>query len=230
MNRSLFLTASLVLLPLCGCTAIRKPLEPVHNPVDALQEVMLIPVGAENADSSQQWTRQLQQALLKVEGIQRVQSLPPSAADNPTALLRSANRCLLEVNVLDFDAYYPPYAVVEVNFYVPPQAHSAAWDPLQMERMGRAKGSVQQSDRGPWLRFQKRYGADDMKVMQALTRYAMSSGDDSRGLDPVDRVIQISDRFVDFVFYETLKECFSRLDRKEEESNGFLGELLNGGS
>ena len=101
-----------------GCTLLREPLPPVHNPVPALQEVALIPVGAHDADASLQWTHQLHDALLHVEGIQRVHVVPASASTDTEELLKSSHRCLLEINVIDFDAYYPPRALVEVHFYV----------------------------------------------------------------------------------------------------------------
>ena len=33
-----------------------------------------------------------------------------------------------------------------------------------------------------------------------------------------------------FVFYETLKECFSKIETKEDETDGFLRKLLAGSS
>ena len=130
--------------------------------------------------------------------------------------------------MLEFDPYYPPAALVEVNFYLPPEATGTGYDPLTLDRMGTAPGSSQATDQGPWLRFQRRYSADDSGVMESIRSYAASAGDTERGFDPVDRIVRISDRFMDFVLYETLKECFSRIDTKEEESDGFLGKLLDG--
>ncbi len=48
------------------------------------------------------------------------------------------------------------------------------------------------------------------------------------GFEPIDRILRISDRFIDFVVYETVKECFYRIDSSERESDGFLRKLING--
>ena len=83
-----------------GCRLLKSPIPPVENPVMALSEVALIPVGAHDVDNSQQWTQQLHQALLHVDGIQRVHVLPAVSAADTKEFLKSSHRCLLEVNVL----------------------------------------------------------------------------------------------------------------------------------
>ena len=67
-------------------------------------------------------------------------------------------------------------------------------------------------------------------LAKRLKRFAKSQGDQDRGMDAEDRVSRIPDRFIDFVFHETLKECFARIGTKEKETDGFLRKLFAGSS
>ena len=83
-------------------------------------------------------------------------------------------------------------------------------------------------DTGPWISFQLHLRADDPDVARKLARYARSQGDHDRGFDQSDRILRISDRFIDFGAFETVRECFNRINSTEEESDGWLQQLLDG--
>ena len=70
------------------------------------------------------------------------------------------------------------------------------------------------------------YDASDARVARRLRRYARSQADWDRGMKPEERVARVAERYLEFVFYETLRECFMGLEAKEEESDGFLRKLL----
>ena len=163
-------TAALALfLGLAGCGLLPsspKPLQKISNPVEALREVSMLPVGAKTSAASVRWTERLQGSLLRVKGVDRVRVLQTVARKAESGVakgvveLAEGTQCLIELNVLSFDAYFPPSARIEVNFYLPYRSLQSEWDPLTLERWGTGSGSSSTTDEGPWIRFQRRYSAD----------------------------------------------------------------------
>ncbi len=225
-----------VFLSGCASWPFRTPGQEIHNPVPDLREVSVIPVSAANAADSELWTQRLEEALLLVDGVQRVRVLAPTprpGSENGAPTVRELaeeTQCLLELKVLSFDPYFPPSARIEANFYLPPSGSHSSWDPVTMDRLGTSPVSTTTGDRGPWFHFQRSYRADEAAVMKRVKRYAATLSNRERGFEAVDGVLRVSERYIGFVLHETLKECFSQIDRKERESNGILSKLLNGGS
>lgn len=203
----------LAMLCFAGCAAVPMPLAPIANPIPTLDEVSIVPVAARDLDESENWTRHLQSALLRVDGVDRIALRPPLDSDGAPSL--AGHQAVLAIDVIEFDAYIPS-ASLEVALYVPNT--SGAWDPLTMDRQGAAPVNDRfRTGTGPWIRFQKRYSVEDAEVMNALRRYALSLGDTDRGFTPEESVLKISDRFIDFVLYEALKDCFERIPHEHED-------------
>lgn len=85
----------------------------------------------------------------------------------------------------------------------------------ELDRQGAAGGSPAHR-KGPWLRFETTCDAADPRLQKELSRFARAHYDDDRGMDAIDRVTRVSDRFMNFVFYRALTECFARWNKTEE--------------
>lgn len=224
MRVALCLAAGLACTILGGCSLVRSWFTPttlpeIHNPITELDEIAIVPVAASDAGASATWTEHLRGELLRVQGVDRVRLVnADSSMTNPRSLptLPDSARGLLQIDVLRFDPYYPPVAHLEINFYAPPSfAGSSGRDVLTLDRQGNDSIAVGSRRREPWLRFETVFRADDPTVVRAIEKYASAQHDEDRGLSAVDRITRISDRFKAFVIYETLKECFARLDSAE---------------
>lgn len=229
--RGLLIIPAFALIPLlCGCSMIQKWFEPpvlpeIANPVGKLEEIAIVPVAASSEEASLLWTELLRGELLRVRGLDRVRVIDPGdEIRDPLELpqLPDSVQGLLEINVLRFDPYYPPVAHVEVNLYAPPGSSYTAGSKggadaiMQLDRQGKDAERRTDGPRGPWVRFQKMFEADDPRIQRAIHEYAAVLDDNDRGISSVDRVTRISDEFAAFVVYETLKECFHRLDPQGE--------------
>ena len=208
-------------------------LDPIRNPVPGLIAVSVLPVHADSLDNSASWIQALESNLLRVEGMQTVRvATPPSkrllTGPDPKLSVVEGTQGLIELKVRGFDPYYPPSAQVEVNVYFPGQTQQKQDSVLQLERMGVATQTSGRKTLKARLSFQLDIRADDPQVAERLKHYARCQGDGDRGFSPTDRILRISDRFIDFVVYETVKECFYRIDSSERESDGFLRKLING--
>ncbi len=185
----------------------------IQNPRDDVSEVVLVGFdGRPAAEDPVRWERSIQQQLLDVHGIDRIE-IPVDG--NDPLLSPAPGRAFLGLTVLHFDPYYPPEAIVEITLDVPAAPRSASSDILDLDRMGReqlvsAGGSATQQ------RFQMRIDADDSRIGRDLLVFARAQLDGDRGFDPIDRVLRDSTRFVDFVSYLVLKESFRRLTEKEK--------------
>ena len=230
----LALTALAVSAPGCGALKFwdfhaAPNLPRIDNPFPALQQIAVTPVAAPSeVYSGEDWTQVLERAVLIVDGItqvRRVAALAPDDDELPE--LPAGSQGLLEIHVRAFDPFYPPRAHVEVNFYVPQSLRGGNGDGLiELERRGSPLGKRGGEPRKPWLRFERVYDASDARVARRLRRYARSQSDWDRGMKPEERVTRVAERYLEFVFYETLRECFMGLEAKEEESDGFLRKLL----
>ncbi|MFQ5654434.1 MAG: hypothetical protein ACE5GW_06855 [Planctomycetota bacterium] len=201
-----------------GCSLLpwhTRALPPIGNPIRGLEEIVLMPVEATEAEASDTWTQSLRGALLEVNGIDRVSLAaaigPGEEPSRPLDALGKGAGGVLRVKVLDFDPYYPPSAHVEVSLFVPPRSHGTEREILTLERRGNAMEAVVASPRKPWIRFQRWIRSDDPRVMKDLERYARARVDRDRGFGDTDRILRISGRFIDFVAHEILKECFRRI-------------------
>ncbi|MGE3165025.1 MAG: hypothetical protein AB7O52_08970 [Planctomycetota bacterium] len=207
-----------------GCAFVNSFFAPprlptIANPIAELDEIAIVPVAAEDAASSSAWTEHLRGELLRVQGVERVRVVAPDQVRMQAGQLPElpdSARGLLRIDVLRFDPYYPPRAHLEIDFYAPPSfAGTSGRDVLALDRQGGDPVAAGSRRREPRLRFQSVLRADDPAVVRAIEQYAAAQRDDDRGLNAVDRVTRVSDRFMAFVVYETLKECFSRLDDGE---------------
>ncbi len=238
-SRSVQALAALGALLLGGCGALKygdfpaaKPRDPIPNPLPALDDITVARVATPEEFGDRAWTELLEAALLAVDGIDRVHRIERPATNGggeskrDMPALDPSSRGLLAVRVLSFDPYYPPVAHVEVDFFMARGAYEEDRSVVELERLGSAPHRATQTERTPWIRFQKVFSVADPGVAERLRRFARSQGDEKRGTTPVDRMVLISDRFMDFVMHETVRECFARIETKEVESNGFLGQLF----
>jgi hypothetical protein len=221
---------------LCGCylfPGYTPDLEPITNVVPSLTGVSVVPVRAQNPEASGVWTQAIANNLLRVDGIDSVrfttgaepEVFAPARAPRP----EPGTQGVFALEIRAFNPYYPPSAQVEVSFYRSPGSTPANRDAIFLERRGTAQVSPTRGSTTPWLRFQLSLRADDPKTMRLLKRYARSQGDADRGFDKLDRIVRISNRFIDFVVHETIRECFQRLETKENP-DGVDDELVDGRS
>ncbi len=237
MNRAALTTVA-ICLALSGCGRLKywdfhhsSLLPPIENPLPALHDISIAPVEAPADFAESEWSSHLEQALLEVEGVtmvRRVAALGTDRRVDGIPRLENGSQALLHLAVLSFDPYYPPTAHIEVDFYVPRHLVEEDRSVLEMDRHGSPPHRSDAAKREPWIRFQRVFDAQDPEVARALSKFARCQGDWDRGLGEEDRVLRVSDRFIDFVCYETLKSCFARITTKEKESDGFLGKLLVG--
>ncbi|MEM7166965.1 MAG: hypothetical protein AAF581_15990 [Planctomycetota bacterium] len=193
-----------------------RAFEAIAAPHDAFDEVAIVPVPAYDADTSIRWTNFLNRQLLHVDGLDRVRILDgvlPTASKQLTRALEGSDG-LLQVTVLDFDPYYPPSAHVEVALFVPGGPMRKDDSIVELDRQGAATGAGARKQ-GPWLRFETTCDAADPTLQSELTHFARAHYDDDRGMDELDRVTRVSDRFMNFVFHRALAECFERWNRAE---------------
>ena len=211
-----FTLASTTLLLATGCSFLpfeAMPRTRVANPRADLHEVILVGFDGRPANTDPAiWETSLREQLLDVRGIDRIEI--PTHADDPL-LIPAPGRAFIGLTVLQFDPYYPPEVVVEVSLDVPSAPRRASADILELDRQGRehmvsARGAASQH------RFQLRIDADDSRIGSDLVRFARSQLDGDRGLEPIDRVLRDSGRFVDFASWLILKESFRRLAEIQE--------------
>lgn len=247
---ALFVLATLVITTCSGCGVLGlfddspEPREPIENPLTALSQINITPVVTPPAFSGRDWTGRLRDALLEVQNIRevivtpmrpaKVAAAPAPAngnASKTTALpeLRGGAQGLLKTEVLTFDPYYPPRLVIGASFYLPRRVLEIGDDPiLHMERHGSPPRTLGNKNHEPWLNFQRTFDLNDEATARLLRRYCQSLGDGDRGTPPYERIARDSDRFVEFAFHEMLKECFSKIETKEQETDGFLRKLFAG--
>lgn len=187
----------------------------VDNPVPGLEEVSLIPVAAHTFEDSIAWTTRLRDNLLRVHGVDRVQVVDPGLTDDtprpPHQLpIAETSQALLEVRLLDFDPYYPPSATVEVDLYVPSAGRASPDAGLHMDRWGSIQRASSKVARHK-VSFTIVVRTDDPQTDLRLRLYAATLTDDDRGYDSVDRILRTSDRFIDFVAFESIRQSFERL-------------------
>ena len=198
-----------------GCMLVR-----IDSPMEELHEVSLLPVIAESINKSQSWTDSFRKNLLRVEGIDRVvlteypvtdgQPMPASYSQDELPIAETS-QALVEIKLLTFDPYYPPSASLEVNLYVPSGIQKKDDPGMSLDRQGqmplRGFGRIAKHK----MTFQLVYRADDPKTNFELKKYAWAQSDDDRGMTSVDRIVRSSDRFIDFVAFETIEESCARL-------------------
>ena len=199
-----------------GCSLLPYEAVPhprISNPRTDLDEVILVNFDGRPANEDpMRWQRSVQQQLLDIEGIDRIEV--PLTADSPL-LDPAPGRAFIGLTVLHFDPFYPPEAIVEVTFDVPAAPERTADAILQLDRIGR-EHTVSTGGSASGHRFQMRIDADDSRIGRDLVVFANSQLDGDRGSAPVDRVLRDSSRFVDFVSYLVLKETFTRLTETEK--------------
>ena len=204
------------LLLATGCSLLpfeAMPRPRVKNPRSDLHEVILVGFDGRPANVNPAiWESSLREQLLDVDGIDRIEI--PTQADDPP-LIAAPGRAFIGLTVLQFDPYYPPEVVVEVSLDVPSAPSRASADVLELDRQGR-EHLVEVGGSASQHRFQLRIDADDSRIGSDLVRFARSQLDGDRGLDPIDRVLRDSSRFVDFASWLILKESFRRLAEIQE--------------
>lgn len=217
--RTTLLLSPLLVCALSGCSLIQQwwhpTIEPIENPGAPLRDVAILPVSASNAELGFTWTQLLRGQLLRVEGVDQVRVVDPrslSDANGSGPELPQGSQGLLHIKVLRFDPYYPPLAHLEVSFFAPQNATQDR-SILTLDRNGTDAAHSGPVHNEPWVRFQTVYSADDPDVARSMESYAHAQGDNDRGLDSVDRIARVTDRYIDFVLYETLEECFGRIQQ-----------------
>ncbi len=193
----------------------------IANPLEQLEEVSLLPIIAESLDRSQSWTDSFRKNLLRVDGIDRVvltdypvtdgQPMPASYTLDELPIA-ATSQALVEIKVLTFDPYYPPSASIEVHVYVPSGVRRPGDSGLDLDRQGHMPvGGFGQIAKHQ-LSFQAVYRTDDPQTAFEVQKYAWTLSDDDRGMTDVDRILRSSDRFIDFVAFEAIEQCFARLE------------------
>lgn len=215
------LTVGLAALSLTsGCAFLpfdARPRPRISNPRPDLDELVLVGfTGVAAAGDKVQWERSVQGQLLDIDGIDRIQVA--LAADDPLRI-PAPGRAFLGLTVLHFDPYYPPEAIIEIALDVPAAPRRASKSVLELDREGRERLASASAPAAP-LRFQLRVDADDARIAKDLVAFAHAQLDGDRGLDPIDRVLRDSGRFIDFVSYLALKESFRRLEGAADAEKG----------
>ncbi len=229
-------TASLGLLN--GCSLIGNywhgfEVQSIEHNMSNLKSIALVPVdivegSMQSNQHQEQWTSKLQKALLHVDGLQMVQLVSGTDKSMMSSSQNTMNQSsgmqipngsqgILRFKVLDFDPYYPPTAHVQVELYLPGGVQKKKENKLlQLDRQGMGVSSSQH-DASPsqWIRFQKVYKADDPKVAYAIQSYSLSQGDKDRGLSTTDRIVKVSDRYIEFVLYQSLRDAFAQFSKSK---------------
>lgn len=224
LSRVLRLVAigSLALLP-TGCYLFPPR---VANPVPGLKEISLIPVAAETIDRSTTWTSRLRNNLLRVDGVDRVELVAPAMAKergrSNLLPIAETSQALIEVELLDFNPYYPPSATVKVDLYVPSGGRTSSHEGIEMDRWGSLSKSKVRVARHR-VSFTVVVRTEDPESDLRLRLYAATLTDDDRGYDAVDRILRTSDRFIDFVAYESVRQSFNRLSALYQEEGSPRG-------
>ncbi|MFN0060596.1 MAG: hypothetical protein ACKVX7_19240 [Planctomycetota bacterium] len=204
----------------CALTTRTLPLAPIVNPLSHVKEIRLTPIISTDHATSLTWTDCVRDHLLRVKGIERV-VIGQSGASTATngvvpATLKAADaaEARLEIRVLSFNPFYPPSASVEVEFDTAPGPRGAPRDGMFLERRGTAHEPAAEPAAPSSGRFQLVLRAEDSETAALIQRYAWSQGDHDRGYAQTDRILRVSDRYIDFVAYQCVQETFARLNER----------------